>query len=268
MTGAAPRDRERLHREIAQRPAVFDAEGVVGAREQRRRRRIQRRKLLLPVCGVGQAGTVARGRGKRIQRLGGLLNQRNISGFRAEGQIPAADAVQQRDRAARKAFGGAERRRERQLEHEVRAAPDRRFCAGVLVEHGEVAALHEISAHHADDDGVSAETFARAADMKHMAAVKRIVFRDNAADRRKRVHQITIKCARQRAIQSKLLRNFPKNREHVSRFFDPERENSFRMGTIFRPCPAKSGHLFAVKRVLQRARSAKRSCTFDRNRVK
>mgnify|MGYP007128414945 CR=1 FL=1 len=59
-----------------------------------------------------------------------------------------------------------------------------------------------------------------------------------------------------------------KNREHVSRFFDPERENSFRMGTIFRPCPAKSGHLFAVKRVLQRARSAKRSCAFDRNRVK
>ena len=112
-----------------------------------------------------------------------------------------SDAVQQRDRAARKAFGGAERRRERQLEHEVRAAPDRRFCAGVLVEHGEVAALHEISAHHADDDGVSAETFARAADVKHMAAVKRIVFRDNAADRRKRVHQITIKCARKCAIK-------------------------------------------------------------------
>lgn len=153
MTGAAPCDCERLHREIAQRPAVFDAEGVVWACEQRRRRGIQRRKLLLPVCGVGEAGTVARGRGKRIQRLGGLLNQRNISGFRAEGQIPAADAVQQRDRAARKAFGGAERRRERQLEHEVRAAPDRRFCAGVLVEHGEVAALHEISAHRADDDG-------------------------------------------------------------------------------------------------------------------
>lgn len=63
MTGAAPRDCERLHREIAQRPAVFDAEGVVGAREQRRRRGVQRRKLLLPVCGVGQAGTVARGRG-------------------------------------------------------------------------------------------------------------------------------------------------------------------------------------------------------------
>ena len=93
MTGAAPRDCERLHRKIAQRPAVFDAEGVVGACEQRRRRGIPRRKLLLPVCGVGQAGTVARGGGKRIQRLGGLLNQRNIRGFRAEGQIPAADAV-------------------------------------------------------------------------------------------------------------------------------------------------------------------------------
>ena len=267
MTGAAPRDRERLHREIAQRPAVFDAEGVVWAREQRRRSGIQRRKLLLPVCGVGQAGTVARGRGKRIQRLGGLLNQRNISGFRAEGQIPAADAVQQRDRAARKAFGGAERRRERQLEHKVRAAPNRRFCAGVLVEHGEVAALYEISAHHADDDGVTAETFTRAADMKHMAAVKRIVFRDNAADRRKRIHQITsMRASARHSIE--IAPQFPKNREHVSRFFDPERENSFRMGTIFRPCPAKSGHLFAVKRVLQRARSAKRSCTFDRNRVK
>ena len=96
--------------------------------------------------------------------------------------------MQQRDRAARKAFGGAERRRERQLEYEVRAAPDRRFCAGVLVEHGEVAALHEISAHHADDDGVTAETFARAADVKHVAAVKRIVFRDNAADRKSSIH--------------------------------------------------------------------------------
>ena len=93
--------------------------------------------------------------------------------------MDAPICVQQRDRAARKTFGGAERRRARQLEYEVRAAPDRRFCAGVLVEHGEVAALHEISAHHADDDGVSAETFARAADVKHMAAVKRIVFRND-----------------------------------------------------------------------------------------
>ena len=188
MTGAAPRDCERLHREIAQRPAVFDAEGVVGAREQRRRRGVQRRKLLLPVCGVGQAGTVARGRGKRIQRLGGLLNQRNIRGFRAEGQIPAADAVQQRDRAARKAFGGAERRRERQLEHEVRAASDRRFCAGVLVEHGEVAALHEISAHRADDYCVLSKHFARPLNMKPVPAVKRVVFCNDAADRKSSIH--------------------------------------------------------------------------------
>ena len=109
--------------------------------------------------------------------------------------------MQQRDRAARKAFGGAERRRERQLEHEVRAAPDRRFCAGVLVEHGEVAALHEISAHRADDYRVLSEHFARPLDMKPVPAVKRIVFRDNAADRRKRVHRITINCAHKCAIK-------------------------------------------------------------------
>ena len=54
MTGAAPRDCERLHREIAQRPAVFDAEGVVGAREQRRRRRASPGKLLLALCREGK----------------------------------------------------------------------------------------------------------------------------------------------------------------------------------------------------------------------
>ena len=266
MTGAAPRDGERLHREIAQRPAVFDAEGVVGAREQRRRRGVQRRKLLLPVCGVGQAGTVARGRGKRIQRLGGLLNQRNISGFRAEGQIPAADAVQQRDRAARKTFGGAERRRERQLEHEVRAAPDRRFCAGVLVEHGEVAALHEISAHRADDYRVLSEHFARPLDMKPVPAVKRVVFCDNAADRRKRVHRITINCARKCAIQSKLLRNFQKT-GGVYLGFLTLRGRKFPNGNFRTTCVLRSQNT-CCRRNCSFATVSKRSCTFDRNRVK
>ena len=35
----------------------------------------------------------------------------------------------------------------------------------------------------------------------------------------------------------------PKNREHVSRFFDSEREKSFCTGTFFRPCFAKSKHI-------------------------
>ncbi len=96
--------------------------------------------------------------------------------------------MQQRDRALREPLGGAERRRERQFEHEVRAAAHRHFRAGVLVQQRKIAALHEIAAHRADDDGVSAETFARAADVKHMAAVKRIVFRDNAADRKSSIH--------------------------------------------------------------------------------
>ena len=96
--------------------------------------------------------------------------------------------MQQRDRAARKAFGGAERRRERQLEHEVCAASDRRFCAGVLVEHGEVAALHEISAHRADDYCVLSKHFARPLNMKPVPAVKRVVFCNDAADRKSSIH--------------------------------------------------------------------------------
>ena len=36
----------------------------------------------------------------------------------------------------------------------------------------------------------------------------------------------------------------PKNREHVYRFFDLEREKSFCTGTFFRPCSAKSEHFY------------------------
>ena len=109
--------------------------------------------------------------------------------------------MQQRDRALREPLGGAERRRERQLEHEVRAAAHCHFRAGVLVQQRKIAALHEIAAHRADDHRVLSEHFARPLDMKPVPAVKRVVFCNDAADRGRKVHRITIKCARKCAIQ-------------------------------------------------------------------
>ena len=201
MACAAPLDRNRPHREPCKRPAVFDAEGVVRTGKQFGRRRASPGKLLLALCREGKTRPAAAGERKRVQGVRRLKEKRNIRVFRAERQRVAADFVQQRDRALREPLGGAERRRERQLEHEVRAAAHRHFRAGVLVQQRKIAALHEIAAHRADDHRVLSEHFARPLDMKPVPAVKRVVFCNDAADRGRKVHRITIKCARKCAIQ-------------------------------------------------------------------
>ena len=53
---------------------------------------------------------------------------------------------------------------------------------------------------------------------------------------------------RDRAYEIGFALQIPKNREHVSRFFDSEREKSFCTETFFRPCFAKSKHVLSEKR--------------------
>ena len=90
--------------------------------------------------------------------------------------------MQRLHRTLGEALRRGQRRRERQFRNKVSAAAHRHLGAGVLVEHGKIAALDEIAAHHTHDNGIFAQNAPRFGDVVQVSRVERVVFGGDAAD--------------------------------------------------------------------------------------
>ena len=88
--------------------------------------------------------------------------------------------MQRLHRTLGEALRRGQRRRKRQFNHEVSAAAHGHFGTRVLIQHGKIAALDEIAAHHGNDSLCASP--AHLFQMIQVTIVQGIVFADNTTD--------------------------------------------------------------------------------------
>ena len=126
---------------------------------------------------IFQLRTLCAGIG-RLDRSG---EQPKIAALTAEGQlIHTAQPLENIHGTFGIGLGSTQAVRDRQLNHEVCAAAHRCLRTLDFVDDGDVAALHEVSAH--DRDNMRRAVLARLLDMIEMPVVERVVFTDDSAD--------------------------------------------------------------------------------------
>ena len=114
--------------------------------------------------------------------IGQRLQAVKVGVLGAKGQMgDNAGGCQQGYSGLGEAFGRAERPRQRQLEHKVRAAVQRAFCAQMPGSDSWFASLDKIARHAADNGGIRSQTGTYSGDLCHVTGVKWIVFADNTA---------------------------------------------------------------------------------------
>ena len=180
-----PFDREGLDSALSPQEgaAVLRAEDVVRrTQDVLLPRQPLQRALLRRAVGDPLLHALAQKALKRgiLHRSGGAFDAA-VGALAAEAEIlHRAEPVQYLDRAAGEALRGGKRAGKRQLQHEIRAAGERRLCARQLVEDGGLPALHEAAAHHADDPRVRAEAGFHGLQLRGVPEVEWVVFANNS----------------------------------------------------------------------------------------
>ena len=182
MTGAAPRDCERLHREIAQRPAVFDPKGVVGVGQQGGIR-WGKQGGHGPLAGGGKAVPLgqfclqSRLKGIALQRPCGSQKSGAVSAFAAESQhVQQPRGGENLDAALGESLGRTDGPGEGQLQYQIRPAPDGGLRPGVTAYQRKVTSLDKIAAHGANNGGVSAKLLPDGLYQGEVTIVQGIIF--------------------------------------------------------------------------------------------
>ena len=188
MSAALPQNGDGLHGpcQFPDGFQVFHGEDVVRLRQKLSRRPQDRLRLPLPGGGEGELRLLphplpdGRHKGRVRHQLRELNERLKLPGLAAEGEKVHPQRSQHAHGAPGKALRRGEAPGQRQFQHQIRPAAAGRLGPGELGIDRRLAPLHKIPGHGADERRVLPGRLPAGIQLPEVAAVKGIVFADDA----------------------------------------------------------------------------------------